>query len=239
MENAPYWIAFGDVHDDCARLDSIPELAKAEGVIVTGDITFAGGIKKARKVLEAVAARVSRVYAQIGNMDKPEVTQWLEERGWNLHTRGRSLFPGVVAVGTGACPPTPFHTPSEYPEARLLEWMEAGLAEAKKQLAAQESLFPDAGERIVLVSHAPPYGTACDRLSNGTPVGSAAVREFIEKHQPALCLCGHIHEARATDSLGATQLINPGPLSEGGYIILRLEGEGRQACLTGELKILG
>ena len=237
MENVPYWIVFGDVHDDLSGLGGIPELAGAEGIIVTGDITFAGGVKKAEKVMEAIAASVPRVYAQVGNMDKPEVTGWLEERGWNLHAKGRTLFPGVVAVGVGTSPPTPFNTPGEYPEEQLMEWMEAGLAEGKKLLAGQESLFPDAGERIVLVSHAPPYGTACDRLGNGTPVGSSAVREFIEKHRPALCLCGHIHESRGTDYLGAAHILNPGPLSEGGYVILSLEGADRAAQLKAELKI--
>jgi len=65
-------------------------------------------------------------------------------------------------------------------------------------------------------------------------VGSDAVRAFIEKCQPSLCLCGHIHEARATDAIGATQVINPGNFSAGGYIVLTY-AQGR---LAANLRIL-
>ncbi len=34
-----YWIAFGDIHESTVMLESIPELADAEAVIITGDIT--------------------------------------------------------------------------------------------------------------------------------------------------------------------------------------------------------
>jgi Icc-related predicted phosphoesterase len=65
-------------------------------------------------------------------------------------------------------------------------------------------------------------------------VGSEAVRAFIEAHQPSLCLCGHIHEARATDAIGATRVINPGNLSAGGYVVLRYA----QGSLAADLRIL-
>ena len=121
MSDAPYWLAFGDIHDDLSRLAEIPEIAGAGGVIVTGDITLFGGIRQALRALEPIAARVPRLLGQIGNMDKDEVTGCLEERGWNLHGRARELFPGVFALGVGCSPPTPFGTPSEHPESRLGE----------------------------------------------------------------------------------------------------------------------
>jgi Icc-related predicted phosphoesterase len=65
------------------------------------------------------------------------------------------------------------------------------------------------------------------------------VREFIEEQQPELCLCGHIHESRAEDRIGKTHVINPGPLKEGGYVLLRLAGEGGKPRVLAELKILG
>lgn len=236
MPKTPYWLAFGDIHDDISRLASIPELAGAEGVIVTGDMTLGGGIRQAQRVLEPIAASVPRLFAQIGNMDRAEVTGWLESEGWNLHGRAREIFPGVVLLGVGCSPFTPFGTPSEHSESRLAQWMEEALAEAGT-LAGEGGPSSDPPV-LVLVSHTPPHATACDRLDSGTPVGSTAVREFVEKYQPALCLCGHIHEARAEDHLGKTRIINPGTLNAGGYVVLRLEtGQGRPEVCA-ELKIL-
>ncbi|MDR0339056.1 MAG: metallophosphoesterase family protein [Desulfovibrio sp.] len=228
------WLVFGDVHDDIARLDEIPELADAVGAIVSGDITFAGGSARALRVLEPVAARVPRLLAQIGNMDKAEVTGVLDGRGWNLHARARELFPGIVALGVGGSTPTPFNTPSEFSEEDMRGFLERGLAEARV-LSAQSG---EIGASLVLVSHTPPRGTACDRLGNGASAGSSAVRAFIEERRPALCLCGHIHEARARDRIGNTLIINPGTLSDGGYVVLRREDGPAGPRPVAELKIL-
>jgi Icc-related predicted phosphoesterase len=68
--------------------------------------------------------------------------------------------------------------------------------------------------------HAPPMGTACDRLASGEHVGSTVIRTLIEREQPDLVLCGHIHESRGTDTIGAAQIINPGPASAGHYALV-------------------
>ena len=144
-----------------------------------------------------------------------------------LHARARELFPGVMAVGVGCSPFTPFGTPSEHPESQLAAWMEEARAEAV-------ALCGDQHPTLVLVAHAPPHATACDRLSSGAPVGSTAVRAFIETHKPALCLCGHIHESRAEDHIGPTHIINPGNFGGGGYVVLRRVKDG----VAAELKTL-
>ncbi len=143
-----YWIAFGDIHDDISTMLTIPELPGATGVIVTGDMTLGGGIKQAARVL-APLADAPQLYAQIGNMDREEVTAWLEEKGWNLHGRARRLFPDVMAVGVGCSPFTPFGTPSEHPEARLAEWMEQAIQEAKNlsKIDIPRTLCSEAGQQ--------------------------------------------------------------------------------------------
>jgi Icc-related predicted phosphoesterase len=40
--------------------------------------------------------------------------------------------------------------------------------------------------------------------------GSTAIRRAIEKYQPLVDLCGHIHESRGTTKIGKTLVINPG-----------------------------
>jgi Icc-related predicted phosphoesterase len=41
-------------------------------------------------------------------------------------------------------------------------------------------------------------------------VGSTAVRNVIERHQPPLALHGHIHESRGEAKIGRTICLNPG-----------------------------
>jgi Icc-related predicted phosphoesterase len=216
------WVAVGDIHEDAALFARIPELEKADGVIVTGDLTIAGGVGKAETVLESLRRCGKPDWAQIGNMDKPEVDAWLTEQEVNLHRRLRELTPEIVVFGAGASTGTPFATPSEFPESAYEEWLAASWLQAAK--------YPHA----VLASHNPPRDTACDVIPGNAHVGSAAVRAFLERAQPEVCLCGHIHEARAVDRVGRTVVVNPGPLASGGYALLRYAG-GR---LTAELRIL-
>ncbi|MDR0826604.1 MAG: metallophosphoesterase family protein [Desulfovibrio sp.] len=238
MNNLPFFVAFGDVHNDISKVDAIAELCQAAGIIVSGDLTFAGGTRDALRVLEPLAGRVPRLLAQIGNMDRAEVDAVLEEKGWNLHRKAQRLFPGVYALGLGASPPTPFQTPSEYPEEVMAEWLAEALAEAKDLFAAEKgdtALGKDA-PALVLVSHTPPYATVCDRLTSGAAAGSRVVRAFIEKYEPCICVCGHIHEARAEDRLGRTHIVNPGPLSGGGYVLIYPDSEcGARAELKGPM----
>jgi Predicted phosphoesterases, related to the Icc protein len=242
MSESTYWIVFGDIHDDVSRLADIPELPGAAGVIVTGDITFLGGIKQAEKILAPLAGQTPVLLAQIGNMDKAEITSWLDGKGWNLHREAREIFPGIVAFGVGCSPLTPFNTPSEHPENQIAAWLEEAREKALhispgngKDTSHAQGLTE---ARMVLVSHSPPYASACDRLRDGTPVGSTAVREFIEKHQPDICLCGHIHESRAQERIGRTHVLNPGTLPDGGYILLHLERTAAGPEVRAELKQL-
>ena len=222
MQSNQYWVGFGDVHDDTTRLVQIPELREASGVIVSGDLTLGGSVKQAERVMNAVAGYNSHLFAQIGNMDRGEVTGYLEEQGWNIHARGIMLTEEIGLMGVGTSTFTPFGTPSEFPESRIAEWLE----QAHRQVRGCR--------RLILVSHTPPVDTACDALPDGVHVGSSAVREFIEEVQPDVCLCGHIHEARAVDRLGRTVVVNPGTLSSGGYVVIRNGGNGLEV----ELKTL-
>lgn len=216
------WIAVGDIHDDVARLTQIPELSTADGIIVTGDITNAGGVKQAERIMETIHANTSLIFALIGNMDRSEITDWLMEKNWNIHREVRSIAPDVVIFGVGGSTFTPFGTPSEFPETHFATWLEELWPKAKKS------------SKTILVSHNPPKDTLCDVLPDGAHVGSTAVREFIEEAQPDICLCGHIHEARAIDRVGRTIVVNPGTLSSGGYVVIRLN-KGR---LSSELRTL-
>lgn len=217
------WILVGDIHDATGNFAKIPELGMADGVIVTGDLTFNGGAEQAAKVMAALEGSCPVLFAQIGNMDLAAVDGWLDGQGRNLHARAQEIAPGVVIFGVGGSTPTPFNTPSEFPESSYEAWL-ADLWEKAKDAAVR-----------VLISHNPPKDTACDVIGGGVHVGSTAVRAFLEKAQPELCVCGHIHEARAVDRVGRTLVINPGDLASGGYVLLRADGGGR---FSAEMRIV-
>jgi uncharacterized protein len=68
----------------------------------------------------------------------------------------------------------------------------------------------------ILVAHAPPFDSKLDQLYKVPfPVGSLALRRFIEQHRPICSLHGHVHESPALTGqyktwLGETLSINPG-----------------------------
>ena len=73
----------------------------------------------------------------------------------------------------------------------------------------------DEPEKSICVFHAPPFNTGLDTLHNGRPIGSRALRAFIETRKPLITLHGHIHESPYMSgiyrtNLGDTLSVNPG-----------------------------
>lgn len=70
------------------------------------------------------------------------------------------------------------------------------------------------GKKIILVTHAPPYRTKLDKLIQGH-CGSKSIRNFVEKSNIDLLICGHLHENFGKeDKIGKTKIINPGPFGK-------------------------
>ena len=211
-------IGFGDVHMEVGNALNIPGIRKADLVILIGDITNYGSKADAKKILDQVMAVNRNVLALHGNLDQPEVSTYLEEKGVSLHGSGR-VFGGIGLVGLGGSNFTPFNTPSEYSEAELAGLLTKGY----EQIGSTR--------HVILVSHTPPLQTRTDRIASGAHVGSTAVRNFIEQKQPDLCLTGHIHESKAVDRIGNTLILNPGMIIKGGYIEVTFSNGKLEACL--------
>jgi len=47
----------------------------------------------------------------------------------------------------------------------------------------------------ICIFHCPPYDTGLDTLHDGKPIGSLAIRQYIEQNKPMISLHGHIHES--------------------------------------------
>lgn len=212
-------IGISDVHGKLEALSVLSEvLSVADLVVLSGDITHFGSVHDAERVIESIRRLNETVFAVSGNCDYPEVDHWLVRKGISLH--GRCIVMDQIAlIGVGGSLPAPGGTPNEYSEKELGFFLE----EAARDLPQDKT--------VVMVSHQPPFNTVCD-LVHGRHVGSLEVRKFIEKYQPALCLCGHIHEGRGVGSIGRTKVANPGPLRDGTYMRAEVDSGVRSLRLV-------
>lgn len=68
----------------------------------------------------------------------------------------------------------------------------------------------------IIAIHTPPHGLGVDICIDGRMVGSRSVRYWIERAQPYLVLCGHIHECpwapkgQSVVKVGNTYVVQPG-----------------------------
>jgi len=169
-------------------------------VLLIGDLTNFGPMSAAEDLLNRVKAVGAPTLAVPGNCDPKQILEVLDKHGVNLHARCVELG-GISFVGLGGSNLTPFNTPFELQETEIQEEL--------------EKLARAAGDSMVLVTHAPPFDTRVDLISAGSHVGSKSIRQFIEQRQPLVAICAHVHEARNTDKLGRTLIVNPGPVSRG------------------------
>ncbi len=106
-------------------------------------------------------------------------------------------FGGLTISGLGgATPPLP-----------QLPWGSFDLTE--EQAADQLAQIPAAD---VLITHSPPRGLG-DWHHQVGEIGSTSVRDAIERLQPQLALCGHVHDSwGARGHIGRTLVANLGPV---------------------------
>ncbi len=159
-------VCFGDIHMAFRAIERLaPALRSADCAVITGDLTHFGDPPDAFRVVSAVGQFCPNVLAVTGNLDMPWVIDALRAEGISLHGEGRRL--GDLGVfGCGGSNITPMDTPTEFEEDELRAVLERGHA-----------AVADAPRRL-MICHTPPFDTRLDRLLNGRPVGSPAVRAF-------------------------------------------------------------
>lgn len=208
------FLSLGDFH---GRVDWTPRLAEAarsaSAVLLCGDLTQFGTPRDADAMLDEVYQYCDTVYAVAGNCDSPAIEEHLRRQGVSIHGRGVALPAGVGLCGVSGSNPTPFGTPLEYTEEELAGFLTAGWADVVESAVR------------VILHHAPPWGTTCDRVRSGEQTGVKGLRSFCEVHQPELVICGHIHEARGIDRIGETLVVNGGMAARGHGVLIRVQGD--------------
>jgi len=201
-------LALADIHDHFEAVDEILRKTDAVDVLIlAGDLTTNGTPARVERAIQSWRPRVTHLFAVAGNMDSPAIDNTLEQLGVSLNGHCHRVD-DVAFCGCSAAPIS-IGTPYELPEAELKRRIELGFQQA------------NGAARLVFVPHAPPRG-ALDRTSSGISAGSEAVRGFVDRAQPGLVLCGHIHEARGQAQLGRSLVVNCGPARRGHYVIADL-----------------
>lgn len=186
-------LAFGDLHGD---MNLLKRLLKRGGekdielIVVMGDLThFEGNL---RYILGKLNSLGKKVLVIPGNH---ESEKGLREAGEGLENC-EELQKKAVRVG----------------DYIFLGYGEGGFAleDSEFRKIARGWYGEYQKERVVLVTHAPPFGTKLDRLGNRY-VGNKDFRNFIERIKPKLVICGHLHEnAGKIDEMNGVKIINPG-----------------------------
>jgi Icc-related predicted phosphoesterase len=187
-------LAFSDLHHSRSKAEAlVAASADADLVIGAGDFcNMRHGLAGAMTLLAGIAAPFVVVP---GNAESAEELRDAAHAGTTVLHGEATQVAGLTLFGLGyGVPVTPFGAWS----CDLSEAEAAGMLDTC-----------DAAD--ILILHSPPKGVA-DRTSGGHSVGSTAIRAAIERIQPALALCGHIHDSWGQEGLiGRTRVVNLGP----------------------------
>ncbi|MXY33835.1 MAG: serine/threonine protein phosphatase [Boseongicola sp. SB0676_bin_33] len=187
-------LAFSDLHHSKAKAEALVSMSRAADLVIgAGDFcNMRNGLDDAMRMLDGIGCTMVVVP---GNAESAEELRDAARAGTIvLHGEGTE-FEGLRLFGLGyGVPVTPFGS-----------WS-CDLDEAAAAAMLQPCRTAD-----ILVTHSPPKGVA-DATSNGTSVGSESIREAIERVQPKLALCGHIHDSWGrSGQLGKSRVCNLGP----------------------------
>lgn len=196
-------ILFSDLHADAAaarRLAAAALGANVSAIVSAGD-TADDGVH-----VDAIYAAFRHagvpVLAVPGNHDRADgYLSAVYAGGWeDLHERVR-VVEGWSLAGFGS----PVHE-DRYagpdPEAQSED------PDLTAFLSRLDSIDP---RRLIVVTHLPPFGTLAARDRRLIDRGSVQLRRWLEDHQPAAALCGHVHLREvAVDRVGETLVVNAG-----------------------------
>jgi len=84
--------------------------------------------------------------------------------------------------------------------------------------------------KVIFVSHNVPYGSKFSKIGKGkykgVEKGSKLIRRIIDRYQPTLSLCGHMHEHQGKIRIGKTVIVNSGAVLEGKCALINFDEIG-------------
>ncbi len=187
-------LAFSDIHHSRGRAAAIVEASAAADLVIG-----AGDFCNMRQELPGAMNLLSGIDAPMvvvpGNAESAEELEEAAHAGTTVLHGQATRIGGLQLFGLGGgVPLTPFG-----------DWS----YDLTEEMAADMLARCEAAD--ILIVHSPPKGVA-DMTSGGLSIGSSAIYEAIERIQPTLAVCGHVHESWGkTGQIGRTRVVNLGP----------------------------
>lgn len=201
--------AISDIHGATKPIEAAaPLISAADWIVISGDITHTKSRAEAADVIACLEQYSIRILAVHGNWDRIEVKDFLEEKGYSLHGKGR-ILDEIGFFGMGGSSPTPVKTATVYTEEEIALTLRTGYEKVRE------------ASQVVLISHVPPRRVR-DRSFIGLRGGSHSVKAFLEENPISLCLCGHIHEAAGIERFQNTLVANTGSFKKGRYVSVEI-----------------
>ena len=189
-------LAAGDIHGDTGLAEKLAEKAdkeKVDLVILCGDLTFAE--QSTENILGPFAKRKEKVLLIPGNHETIATADFLAEVYGMKNIHGYSVkYQDVGLFGCGGANIGMF----QLDENEIYDTLKKGFERIKYL------------KKRIMGTHVHPTGTKMEKVTRFFP-GSEGIRKAIEKFQPEIMLCSHVHEAEGIEEkIGKTKVINVG-----------------------------
>jgi len=192
-------IAFSDLHSSQRFFEIFKkefEKEKDKVFLFAGDLIDSSKLSDEIFSFLEVLSKDNQVFAIPGNCDRSFVDKRLEELGINVDKKRKEIKGKELnVVGFGGSLKTPFSTPNERKEEDFY------------------SIFELVDSKTILLSHIPPFGIF-DEVGN-EHIGSKVLREIIEKKNPYMIVCGHVHETSGVKKIKNTTVVKLPPAKFG------------------------
>ncbi|MBN2458904.1 metallophosphoesterase [Candidatus Woesearchaeota archaeon] len=186
----------GDIHGDTRLADKLAEEAKdkhADLVVLCGDLTFFD--KSTDNIIGPFKKRNLKVLLIPGNHETLATADFLADvygvkniHGYSVKYKDVGIF-GAGGANIGI---------SQLSEKELYDLLKKGFDHIKYL------------DKKIMVTHVHPSDTRMEKFTQFFP-GSTGVRKAVEKFQPDILLCSHVHEAEGLEEkIGKTRVINVG-----------------------------
>ena len=183
--------AVADIHGKNDRFDRIQNNLsnlKADILVLAGDIT---NYTKPREILGRLNALPVPVLVIRGNSDLKRVDHLFQTFSNCIPIHADcTMVQSIPFVGISGTLPIPFRSRICFNEQAFLKKIE-----------------PLVTPHTVLVTHTPPHGYQ-DRVMGRFHAGSKGLLKLMQKCQPQIIICGHIHEDSGIFTVGKTHVIN-------------------------------
>jgi len=186
----------GDIHGDTRLAEKLAEEAKdkhADLVVLCGDLTFAE--RSTDNIIGPFKKRNLKVLLIPGNHESVATADFLAQvygvkniHGYSVRYKDVGIF-GAGGANIGL---------AQLTEKEIYDLLRKGFENIKYL------------DKKIMVTHVHPSDTKMEKFSQFFP-GSSGVRKAVEKFQPDILLCSHVHEAEGLEEkIGKTRVINVG-----------------------------